>query len=113
MAGYHIRPSHNSLDFESLLLVKIDTDYICFLYIAPPGLAFELFPKLLSKGLSALERQHKWSGDIINLNAVIPFPHLCQVHNIFLYRVSLSLSSLIHFTASNTPLESETVLIAR
>lgn len=76
MAGYHIRPSHNSLDFESLLLAKIGSDYICFLYIASPGLVFELFRKLLSKGLSALERQHKWSGDIINVNAVIPFPPL-------------------------------------
>lgn len=64
-------------------------------YTSHLRLAFELFPKLLSKGLSALERQHKWSGDIINVNAVIPFPPLCQAHNNifvskFLYHYHLS-----------------------
>ena len=86
MAGYHIRPSHNSPGFESLLLAKICSVYIFTIYRI--SLLFDLFLKLLSKGLSALERQHKWSGDIIDVNAVIPFPPLARFITYFCFKFS-------------------------
>ncbi|KOS40603.1 hypothetical protein ACN38_g8548 [Penicillium nordicum] len=96
MANYHIRPSHNSLDFGSLLLAKICSDlYLLFIHHISG-------PRLLNRFQNCYRKAYQlWSGNISGaatssiVNAVIPFPPLFQVHNIcfcikFLYHYHIS-----------------------